>query len=540
MSSQTAPHLQPVFKRCSTPSPRHGAALAVTVLFLALSARAQTIVTTPMIAAGQAHTIALRANGTVQSYGYNANGELGLGHLSNQNAPQTIPGLSNVVAVAAGWDHSLALCANGTVKSWGWNYAGQLGLGNTVTQTTPQTIPGLSGVVAVHAGLSHSSYALLANGTVMAWGSNGYTQLGMPSLYANNWNQPTPQLIPGLTGVTAIAAGYDHTLALLSSGVVMVCGRNNHGEFGNGTWYASQSVATFQPVPGLSNVTAIAAGENHCLALLSDGTMRAWGFNNEGQLGIGNNVRQTTPQPIPGLTGVLTIASGAHHNIAKLSSGAVMAWGRGYDGQLGIGGYQGAWGPAVNTPQPITVYNNVNPQISLGGFHSFSLLPNGSVHAWGSNWSGQLGLGDNNDRNSPVNNPSGVLCSTSGYSLSIATAGSTGVGITIPCNTEVGALAGSHAYFNAFSLDPANASSPGTGAWFGLHITQAEVLAWLNAGANGLAVAFGPLGSSGGATATIAISPLAIAGLTIHGVSIAINPLTGQVIADSPVTSHTF
>src|SRR6266446_1181073 len=112
-------------------------------------------------------------------------------------------------------------------------------------------------------------------GTVWAWGLNGSGQLGNGTFTNSN----TPAQVSGLSGVTAIAGGAEHSLALKSDGTVWAWGYNALGQLGNGTFTGSNTPVQ---VSGLSGVTALAVGFSHSLALKSDGTVWAWGFNNEG------------------------------------------------------------------------------------------------------------------------------------------------------------------------------------------------------------------------------------------------------------------
>jgi alpha-tubulin suppressor-like RCC1 family protein len=322
------------------------------------------------IASGAAQ-LALLSNGTVMAWGINEYGQLGDGTTTASVTPVAVSGLSDVTAIAAGDSYSLALLSNGTVMAWGDNTAGELGQG-TITgpqtcqydgagyacATTPVAVPGLSGAIAITAGFEYS-LALLSNGTVIAWGTNNYGQLGdgtttgpescpNPNVGANVSCSPTPVVVGGLSDVAAVAAGGGDSLALLSDGTVMAWGLNDYGQLGNGTDTGPQACeyacnATPVAVNGLSEVTNIAAGYDHSLALLSDGTVMAWGLNDYGQLGDGTDTGPqmcqyacaTTPIAVSGLSSVTAISAGADQSLALLSSGTVMAWGSNVYGQLG-------------------------------------------------------------------------------------------------------------------------------------------------------------------------------------------------------------
>lgn len=231
------------------------------------------------VAAGDWHTLALRADGGVVAWGDDSQGQC------------DVPAwLQDALAIAAGGYHGLAVRRSGTVAAWGADDYGQA------------DVPvGLSNVIAVAAGTWHS-VALRANGAIVMWGDNSFGQT----------NQPT-----GLATVAAVAAGGNHTLALKTNGTVVAWGENTDAEGLN----AGQSV-----VPGgLSNVVAVAAGAYHSLALKADGTVVAWGDNSQGQVSVP-----------PGISNVVAIAGGGAHSVALLADGSLAAWGADWNFQCNI------------------------------------------------------------------------------------------------------------------------------------------------------------------------------------------------------------
>jgi RHS repeat-associated protein len=273
------------------------------------------------IAAGGGFGLALLSNGTVMAWGSNNHGELGNGESTGpeqcngeacSTTPVAVSGLSGVTAIATGNYHALALLSNGTVKAWGFNADGELGDGSTTNSDVPVTVSGLSGVTAIAAN-GYYSLALLSNGTVKAWGENFYGQLGNGTSGVGT-NSDVPVAVSGLSGVTAIAAGFWHALALLSNGTVKAWGDNREGQLGNGkTTNSDVPVA----VSGLSEVAGIAGGFEHSLALLGNGTVKAWGYNRYGQLGNGTYINSDVPVAVSGLTGEARgIAAGAYSSLA--------------------------------------------------------------------------------------------------------------------------------------------------------------------------------------------------------------------------------
>ncbi len=252
--------------------------------------------------------------------------------------PVHVAGLSDVIAIATGAQHGLALLSNGTVMAWGCNQDGQLGDGTQTNSDVPVAVHGLSEVVAIAAD-QDSSLAVLRNGTVMSWGYDGWGALGQ----GGGASQDLPAPVSGLSNAKVIAGYLNSNLALLSDGTVMSWGENFFGELGDGTRTDSSVPVA---VNGLNGVRAIARGEAS-LALLDGGTVMAWGSNISGELGIGTLTGPTecvaygfcalTPVEVSELTGVRAIAAGNQHNLALLSDGEVMAWGENWDGQLGTG-----------------------------------------------------------------------------------------------------------------------------------------------------------------------------------------------------------
>lgn len=303
------------------------------------------------ISAGGSHALALLQDGTVKAWGNNGAGGLGDGTIIQRDAPVSVSGLSGVKAIAAGEGHSLALMNDGTVMAWGRNDVGQLGIGTTSgpetcmselpCSRTPVQVKGLSGVKAIAASYDHS-LALLNDGTVVAWGRNQWGELGTgttgPKVCGDGWLcNPTPTPVAGLSGITEVATGHSQSLALLEDGTVMAWGYNEHGNLGVGTasgpqscgegWSAVSCTSTPMTVQGLSGVTAIASGWLHNLALLQDGTVMAWGYNSNGQLGDGTNVDRDHPVAVSGLSGVTALAAGSYHSMALLGDGTVESWG---------------------------------------------------------------------------------------------------------------------------------------------------------------------------------------------------------------------
>ncbi len=345
-----------------------------------------TVVT--RIAAGEQHTVVLKAGGTVWTWGYNGFGRLGDGTTDDRHAPVQVSSFYSVVAVAVGQDHTVALKSDGTVWTWGGNNYGQLGIGSADTgiHSTPVLVSGLTDVAAIAAGQYHT-VALKSDGTVCTWGYNGNGQLGDNSAFVTSY---TPVQVYNLSAVTAIAAGESHTLALKTDGSMWSWGNNANGRLGD-----NSTIARLSPVPvyNLSAVTAIVAGDSHTVALKTDGTVWAWGYNGNGQLGIGSADTITHSTAVQVLTDVGAIAAGGAHTLARKTDGtAVWAWGRNDDGQLGDGFTADQHSPVLVSGFTDTI------AITAGGAHTVALKTDGTVWAWGLNLYGRLGDGTTTNR----------------------------------------------------------------------------------------------------------------------------------------------
>ncbi|MBW7928438.1 MAG: hypothetical protein H3C58_10225 [Fimbriimonadaceae bacterium] len=279
------------------------------------------------LAGGASHSLGLRIDGTVWAWGHNERGQLGVGTITDRLTPTQTLGLTGVIDVAAGRDYSIALRGDGSVWAWGSNEYGQLGDGTTTGSSTPVwTMVGLPGVAAIAAG-SHHSLALRSDGSVWAWGSNEYGQLGD----GTTTRRLSPVQVIGLTDAVAIAAGAGHSLAIRRDGSVWAWG--NGGTLGDGTTTGRLSPVQ---VVGLTDAVAIAAA-GHSLAVRSDGSVWAWGGNQYGQLGDGTTNVRLTPVPVVGLANATSVAAGGIHSLARLSDGTVWVWGYNVDGRLGDG-----------------------------------------------------------------------------------------------------------------------------------------------------------------------------------------------------------
>ena len=329
----------------------------------------------------------------------------------------------------------------GPVVAWGSNAHGQLGDGTLTQRNAPvpvcavgQTAPcpgQLNSAVQVAAGDDDLSVALLSDGTVVAWGQGGSGALGD----GTSTDRSTPvrvcavgQTAPCsafLTGVTSIAAGRSHVLALLTDGSVVAWGANNQGQLGDGT-ITNRSTpvrvcAVGQPTPCstfLTGVSQLVGANNHSVALLSDGSVLTFGNNDSGQLGNGTTAGSDTPVQVCAvgqtapcasfLSGVTSIGPGLLDNsLAVGPGGVVFGWGNNFFGQLGDGTTTDRTTPvqacAVGQTAPCGSFLTGITSVAGGSFsHTVAVGAGGAAFAWGSNGSGQLGDGTNSSRSTPV------------------------------------------------------------------------------------------------------------------------------------------
>ncbi len=210
------------------------------------------------------------------------------------------------------------LSAGGVIKAWGYDTNGELGNGAGGASTSPIVVTALSGLTDLAIGDAHT-VALKWDGTVWAWGDNTESQIGdgttlqrLTPVQVRTSTAPTY-----LTSVIAVAGGAQHTLALKSDGTVWAWGDNDEGQIGDGT-ITNRSLSTqvkTGPSAFLSGVVALAAGDHHSLALRYDGSVYSWGSDDTGQLGLANGLRQDQAYAtqVANLGDVVAIAGGGSH-----------------------------------------------------------------------------------------------------------------------------------------------------------------------------------------------------------------------------------
>jgi alpha-tubulin suppressor-like RCC1 family protein len=310
---------------------------------------------------------------------------------------------SNVVALTGGGRHTCALFADGAIQCWGLNEDGQLGDGTNDSSSLPVDAVELGGGVSdLSAGLTHTC-AVTDAGVAKCWGENG-GRLGDGSEEASAVPVDVcadATCSSALGAVASIAAGGSHTCAVLEDGTVVCWGNNEDGQLGDGSINDS---LTPVPVTGISDIAEVSLGTSSSCALTTAGALFCWGSNVEGQIGDDRacGMRCPLPQPVSGsASGVAQVSVGGLHACALTDGGAVLCWGFNFDGQVG----DGTEDNIRIVPTQVTGLESGYSEISAGGSfrgHACAIDLANSMVCWGDNAVGQIGDGTTDDRSSPV------------------------------------------------------------------------------------------------------------------------------------------
>ena len=395
------------------------------------------------LAAGASHSCAL-LRGAVFCWGRNNQGQLGLGDRVNRgDAPgqmgKALPPVPlgkgrYALQIAAGGDHTCAVLDDGALKCWGKNSYGQLGLGDIAPRgESPNEMgdnlqavdvgPGRT-VRGVALGRAHTC-ALLDDGRVKCWGQSLFAQLGLGDTRTRGGRSgemgarlAAVDLGPGRKAVE-VAAGGTHSCARLDDGALKCWGQNTYGQLGLGDTKdrgdQPEDMGENLPVVRFNTTQmgarSVSLGFEHACALLEDRTLKCWGENDSGQLGLEDTVRWGTRagdmSSLPSVNlgasrSALEVTAGISHTCARLADGALKCWGRNTYGQTGLGalelrgGLPGEMGAAL--PDVPLGHGRKVVALTAGHHHSCAMLDDGHVKCWGHNTSGQLGLGDTRDR----------------------------------------------------------------------------------------------------------------------------------------------
>jgi alpha-tubulin suppressor-like RCC1 family protein len=395
------------------------------------------------LTAGLTHTCTI-VSGALYCWGGNASGQLGLSDTNNRadgggETGYFLPAVSlppgrMATAVTAGDAHTCVILDDGTLRCWGANGSGQLGLGNTTsrgntTGTMGANLPAVDlgagrTATAITAGANHTC-ALLDNATVKCWGANAFGQLGLGDTNprgdgANEMgaNLPAVDLGAGRTA-TAITAGGNHTCALLDNATVKCWGGNASGQLGLGDTNPrgdaiGEMGANLPPVDlgAGRTATAITALRAAVCTRLDNATVKCWGSNGSGQLGLGdtnhrgdgtNEMGANLPTVDLGAGRTASaVAGGGSHVCALLDDASVRCWGSNDSGELGLGDTSargdGANEMGANLPTVDLGAGRTATAVTAGDDHTCAVLDTGARKCWGWNSEGELGQGDTRRR----------------------------------------------------------------------------------------------------------------------------------------------
>jgi alpha-tubulin suppressor-like RCC1 family protein len=334
------------------------------------------------------------------TWGRSSNGKLGTNDIINRSSPvSVVGGITDWTKISAGGTHNLAQRADGSLWAWGSGYFGSLGSNNTIDRSSPvSVVGGITDWTKISA-RGFFNLALRADGVLYAWGMGTSGQLGTNDLI----NRSSPvSVVGGITDWTEISAGNNHSLAIRSNGTLWAWGSGGQGRLGtNDTINRSSPVSV---IGGFADWTEASAGGDHSLALRANGTIWAWGSDaSSGRLGTGTagafNILSPT-SVVGGITNWVQISAGGTHNLALRADGTLWAWGEGTGGRLGDN-------QATTKASPVSVVGGFTDWTKIAasasaGANSLALRANGTIWAWGAGNYGQLGTGTLIARSSPV------------------------------------------------------------------------------------------------------------------------------------------
>jgi alpha-tubulin suppressor-like RCC1 family protein/uncharacterized protein YjdB len=335
---------------------------------------------------------AIRADGTLWTWGQGGNGRLGHGNTANLNAPTQVGQDANWAHISMGYLHGAAVRSNGTLWAWGVNSYGQLGRGYTSqTEATPAQAGADTNWKIVAAGDSHTM-AIKTDGTLWGAGLNNSGQLGD----GTTANRSTFVRIGTATNWVAVECGVNHTVALRADGTLWAWGVNSAGQVGDGTTVV-KNAGPVQIGTAFNDWKAVSAGDFHSAGIRADGSLWTWGNGGNGRLGHGTTTNLNVPTRVGSDSDWASVSGGGSHTVALRNWGGVFAWGQNSAGQLGNG-------TTTLSATPVMVGGEIDwvAVASSAGDHAAALKVDGGLWIWGANGQGQVGNGTSVNQTVPL------------------------------------------------------------------------------------------------------------------------------------------
>ena len=330
------------------------------------------ITISPNVITNGSHTISLRTDGKVFTWGDNTYGQLGNGTVKTSDEPVevTFPEGTIITQIAAGENHNVALDSNGNVWTWGRNNNYQIG--NTrASQYTPYKVSNIPKVIKISAG-NNNTMVITENNELYAWGLNAYGDLGLGTYT----NKVLPKKVKGIHDIIDISGGKSHYIALNRAGEVFVTGSNLYGQLGIGNNEIGK-INEFQKIEIKDKIGTIEAGDISNIATTVDGYVYTWGGNTYSTLGTGDKENKNVPTKLKDVKNIRQASTGKTHTILRDGNNNVYVTGTNSNGQLGLGTTENK-----TTFEQNTIINNVI-RVSVGDTYTTFLKEDGSVWACG-------------------------------------------------------------------------------------------------------------------------------------------------------------
>jgi alpha-tubulin suppressor-like RCC1 family protein/putative hemolysin len=324
---------------------------------------------------------AIKADGSLWAWGRNAEGELGDGTNIDRIAPVKV--MDNVVAVSAGPGSTRAIKTDGSLWTWGRNHSGQLGDGTTKDRNTPVKV--MNGVKSVSSSNNGSVMAIKTDASLWAWGQNG-VDIGdgrRGGYLGDGTTIDRLKPVKVMDGVVAVSNGVFHSMAIKTDGSLWAWGLNEDGELGDGTTKDRHS-----PVKAMDSVTSVSTDWSYTMAIKTDGSLWAWGRNAGGQLGDGTTTNRLKPVKV--MDSVASVSHTSSRTMAIKTDGSLWVWGS------NVGD-----GTTESRHSPVKIMDSV-ASIFAEDSSTWAIKTDGSLWAWGYNHSGELGDGTTEWRYTPV------------------------------------------------------------------------------------------------------------------------------------------